>query len=730
MINSTKPVFTEDDIWCSNPPGSSDLIRPDDYKISKGFRYGEIPKHNTFNWAGNLITTYAAHINKYGISEWDTNTSYDKGSVVLRGSSSSGREIYVAVDSNAGEDPAGGTNPHWRQFYTNLSDFKDVNLSSLSNGDVIQQIIYDTSNTLVPYYRMWENKPSKNILKIKELDDVFGSDVDGNILMKLNTTNNDDTWISVHSNYLMNYLSFEDYKDVENDPNNWNRGDVLTWEGGAWGGVPTEGYVEWDDILFKPDYFNPYQSKPEVIGGFRSDFRIESNNPILDLFTSPLAVPEPPQNVRCSFNNSSYVMINWDDAGAGIDPTNFLIYRNDKFLDEVNDSTLSYKDTTAEINKIYTYYILAKNAEGHSLKSNSSTGARTEILPGVGNLQASQNTSPTIITLYWTELEGAINYNIYKKKQGESSFKYVAGAGSQPFYYYDLPNTTSEFYIKAVNPNGDEGYQSNTVIGKTKSRSGNKIFKNNGTFNIPNGIEYLKVEMQGGGGSGAVGEEDGYHSGGGRAGEFISRIIDVKDVGLISVNTGNGGEITNFALAQNGSDGTTTQIIIHNNDGSSETINASGGKGGSKTSSYYNGNGNEKLSKVTGLFYHDGLHSSRPNLVSCYGGEASHFGNGGSRSGKPSGYGAGGSAVSKYEKTYDLPIYCNGGDGVVVLTWGGITPYGETEINESTGSTGSTINVETLSSDLGRDFGVGKDIKEIFHNKSINDFGKNYDKGN
>jgi len=715
MISTNKPVFTEDDIWCSNPPGSADLIRPDDTKISAGFRYAEIPKHSTFNWAGNIVSAYIAHINKYGIGEWDNETTYDKGSLVLRGDSTNGREIFIAINSNTNEDPLGGSNPNWRTFFNSISEYKDVNIdtNTLQNGHILQQVLYDEDDDTVPYYRMWENISGIEILKLVELDDTIGAPINGSILFKIDTVNNDKMYAILAPYFLMNYLSFEDYLDVDNNPSNWNRDDVLTFSGGNWTGVPTEGYVEWDNILYKPAYFNPVKTDASTIGGFRTEFSFVNNEPILDLFSDNIKIPLPPKNVTCSTNNANYITITWEAPTSGFSPESYIIFRNNEYLYETADETiLLYDDTTAELNKFYTYYIISKNSAGNSLKSNSSIGIRTDILPAPTGFTASDNISTSVIEMNWNTITGALGYNVYKKAQGETNFTYIAGGVQPPYMRTELPNTTAEYYVKAVNANNDESDPSNIDIGKTRARDGNKIFTFNGSFTVPNGVTYIRLDIQGAGGSGAVGDNDGYHSGGGYAGEFKTILEQVNESAILNINIGNGGTPSNFSSLLNGETGESTSVIINYTSGNTKIISASGGKGGLARDNRYTGNGGTRRSNITGLYYKDGLHSYNSRGVSCYGGQASEFGNGGSQSGQIPAYGAGGTAVSLHGTSYDNPSYCIGGDGIVIITWGSDVTTSSTDNNEA---------IIQIENELDRNFGIYYNLQDKFANEDIND---------
>jgi hypothetical protein len=240
----------------------------------------------------------------------------------------------------------------------------------------------------------------------------------------------------------------------------------------------------------------------------------------------------------------------------------------------------------------------------------------------------------------------------------------VAGGVISPYFLREEPNREYEYCVTAYNP-ADESDFSNWNRGVTKARPGVRIFTNGGNFYVPLGITELTVCLQGGGGSGAIGESDGLHSGGGFAGQFIKQTIKVNEGDVIAVQVGQGGEHTDYTTPADGVPGTETKVILY----TLEEIVANGGRGGLHGSTSFAGVGRSLVSDCTGETYDDGLHSYRPDYVSCYGGQASQFGNGGSRSGTETGLGAGGSAISKHQEYYDNPAFNKGGGGVVMFAW-------------------------------------------------------------
>jgi hypothetical protein len=676
MENLIKPVFNEEDIWCTIP-GGGDLVKPDISKIAKGFRYGEIPKHSTFNWTGNFISNYCVHSNKTGVPSWDTETTYTKGSLVSVDDGST-RQLYIANNTTTGEDPL--SSPSWRQFYENLSDFDDVELANLQTGDVLQQFIYDDRDT---YPKVWENVPSSSIMSLRDIQDVIGAPSPGKVLYQMDLAGVDNQFYMMEINHLLHYMYLKDFYDVS--PSNEIKNDVLTYDTGFWMNKPFNGFIEWEDVILKHLYYNPPQSTVDQVGGMLLDFQMVQNEPVLRITSTSKSVPSRPKNLNATNHLSDKITLTWEtpDNEAGL--TKYIIHRNNQYLDEVLSGTLTYDDTSPDLNKLYSYKVYAVNTNGTSLPSNTATGAIVDTLSAPGNFKASDNISTNQIICSWDDVPGAIGYNIYKVGTPDV---YVAGGVKSPYVYNTTPNVTADFYVKAVNLNGDEGNASITDTGKTASISGSRVFKTTGQFTVPNGITELEICVTGGGGSGSIGTWDGYPSGGGYAGQFIRQKMSVTEGDLLQVTIGFGGKPSDYTVVSDGVSGDNSVIenlVTH------ELVTAKGGKGGSARSASYRGNGASLTSECTGVKYYDGLQSNRPWGVSCYGGQASQYGNGGSRNGKRSGSGAGGSAISKYRRDYDNQIFCDGGNGICVISWGDVI---STESTESTSNT-ETYNIHT-----------------------------------
>lgn len=99
-----------------------------------------------------------------------------------------------------------------------------------------------------------------------------------------------------------------------------------------------------------------------------------------------------------------------------------------------------------------------------------------------------------------------------------------------------------------------------------------QIFTSNGTFNVPDGVNLVFVEMFGGGGGGGTIPGSSGAAYGGEAGQFIVKPVIVTPGGSVSVTIGTGGSGAGPSPSpESGTDGTTTSF---------GAVDAPGGLGG------------------------------------------------------------------------------------------------------------------------------------------------------
>lgn len=249
--------------------------------------------------------------------------------------------------------------------------------------------------------------------------------------------------------------------------------------------------------------------------------------------------------------------------------------------------------------------------------------------------------------------------------------------GSSDLVAYDIPSKIGE---------ETDGEPYNTVFGKLNRiiklqlKDGEEIFREDGTFTVPEGVNQITVIACGGGGGGALNWNQSPSGGGGAACvKKTSSVTSGQKIQITIGKGGSGGVGGSSAQDANGKSGTATVVgnIVTcppgqgGKDLSNDTGGASGGSGGgsggnSKTDAGAGGNGENGLYGVGG----------KGSLINRrgFGGGGGSYGDGGNaanivgESGKDGGYGAGGGAgSSKLPNSYTGG---NGGNGIVIIRWG------------------------------------------------------------
>lgn len=246
--------------------------------------------------------------------------------------------------------------------------------------------------------------------------------------------------------------------------------------------------------------------------------------------------------------------------------------------------------------------------------------------------------------------------------------------GSADLVAYDIPSKIGE-------ETDEEPY--NTVFGKLNRiiklqlKDGEEIFREDGTFTVPEGVNEITIIACGGGGGGALGMNQPPSGGGGAA--CVKKTTSVSPGQQIKVTIGKGGLGGQYTGDSNGKAGTATVVgsIVTcaggqggkdlKNDPGGAAGGAGGGKGGeSKLDSGKGGDGENGLYGIGGK---GGL--ARRN---GQGGGGGSYGNGGDAgsdvdiNGKNGGYGAGGGAATPDSNSGTKAG--NGGDGIVIFRWG------------------------------------------------------------
>lgn len=246
--------------------------------------------------------------------------------------------------------------------------------------------------------------------------------------------------------------------------------------------------------------------------------------------------------------------------------------------------------------------------------------------------------------------------------------------GSADLVAYDIPSKIGE---------ETDGEPYNTVFGKLNRiiklqlKDGEEIFREDGTFTVPEGVNQITVIACGGGGGGALGMNQPPSGGGGAA--CVKKTTSVSPRQQIKVTIGKGGLGGQYTGDSNGKAGTATVVgsIVTcaggqggkdlKNDPGGAAGGSGGGKGGeSKLDSGKGGDGENGLYGVGGKGGLSGRNGQ--------GGGGGSYGNGGDAgsglnvNGKDGGYGAGGGAATPRDN--EQTKAGNGGNGIVIFRWG------------------------------------------------------------
>ena len=119
-----KPPFNS--VWAAN----GEKTAPTETKISQGWVV-EIPPHQYENWISNRQDQMLAHINQYGVVEWDSSTEYQANKSYAQGVTTG--NVYRALTTNTGINPETDANNNWTIAFerSGLSLLKSQNLADV-----------------------------------------------------------------------------------------------------------------------------------------------------------------------------------------------------------------------------------------------------------------------------------------------------------------------------------------------------------------------------------------------------------------------------------------------------------------------------------------------------------------------------------------------------------------------------------------------------------------------
>jgi hypothetical protein len=172
--------------------------------------------------------------------------------------------------------------------------------------------------------------------------------------------------------------------------------------------------------------------------------------------------PTPPTNLTASNITNTSLQLNWTASTDEYGVRNYLVYKNGTLLATLGN-VLSYTATGLTANTSYSFYIMAKDAEGNSsLESNTinptTTNVDTTIPTNFDGYLQSEN--EMFISWNAPASPGVISYDIWRRQAGSgTSSPHDTTPGSRT-YYYDtgLFDTTYFFQVRALYNTGYSGF--------------------------------------------------------------------------------------------------------------------------------------------------------------------------------------------------------------------------------------------------------------------------------
>ncbi|MEZ5338465.1 MAG: PKD domain-containing protein [bacterium] len=185
-----------------------------------------------------------------------------------------------------------------------------------------------------------------------------------------------------------------------------------------------------------------------------------------------MGIINPPTGVICGQGLlPDRISIGWDAPASGFAPEGYDIFRSTsegglKVLVASVGPVEFYQDTSVPDGKIYYYYIQSTAADfpGGSDFSDVASGFVSQ-LQAPTDLAASDDSSPTLITLSWTHSGGSqvpSGYNIYRSDAEDGSYALLAFTGYVNTYDDTTASDGAVYYYKvsAFKPAWDESPQS------------------------------------------------------------------------------------------------------------------------------------------------------------------------------------------------------------------------------------------------------------------------------
>jgi beta-mannanase/regulation of enolase protein 1 (concanavalin A-like superfamily) len=208
--------------------------------------------------------------------------------------------------------------------------------------------------------------------------------------------------------------------------------------------------------------------------------------------TPTATVPTAPLNLATTVVSSTQINLTWTDNSNN--ETGFLIEQSTGTgaftqIASVGAGVVSYNSTGLTSNTSYNYRVIATNATGNSVYSNTSTKTTltvTTTAPVAPSALVATVSSNTQINLTWADNSNNETGFLVERSTGTGVFAQIASLGAGVTSYNSTgltANTIYNYRVRATNNIGNSGY-SNTA---TKTTTNSTITAINGKFAPPAG---------------------------------------------------------------------------------------------------------------------------------------------------------------------------------------------------------------------------------------------------
>lgn len=185
---------------------------------------------------------------------------------------------------------------------------------------------------------------------------------------------------------------------------------------------------------------------------------------------TPLPPPNPPSNLTAQAASPTLVILHWRDNSPN--ELGFKIERATSTgafaeIATVGKNVTVYYDYTVTASTTYSYRVRAYNRSGNSAYSNVATVTTPDNPPNPPSNLTANATSPTSIDLRWRDnSNNETNFEIQRKRQGESGFSHLATTSADRITYTDnavSPRTTYTYRVRAYNSSGFSAFSNDAT---------------------------------------------------------------------------------------------------------------------------------------------------------------------------------------------------------------------------------------------------------------------------